>query len=86
VPIPAPGVQLTSLSHVEDVADMMARVPGNKDAVGQQFNVCTDRCITFDGERAVFVAPCLSGLALPFWERGNTLPSLTGSLQRPFHC
>lgn len=26
VPIPAPGIQLTSLSHVEDVASMLAKV------------------------------------------------------------
>jgi len=24
-------------------------VPGNKAAVGQHYNVCSDRCITFDG-------------------------------------
>ncbi|GAB4816663.1 hypothetical protein N2152v2_003709 [Parachlorella kessleri] len=49
VPIPGPGTQLTSLSHVDDLADMMARVPGNRRAVGQHFNLCSDRCITFDG-------------------------------------
>lgn len=49
VPIPAPGLQLTSLSHVEDLADMMSRVPGNPAAVKQHFNLCSDRCITFDG-------------------------------------
>ena len=49
VPIPAPGVQLTSLSHVADVANMLAKVPGNKAAIGQHFNVCSDRCITLDG-------------------------------------
>jgi hypothetical protein len=35
VPIPAPGVQLTSLSHVEDIASMLAAVPGNRNAIGQ---------------------------------------------------
>lgn len=49
VPIPAPGIQLTSLSHVEDLADMMARVPGNDIAIGRHFNLCSDRCISFDG-------------------------------------
>lgn len=49
VPIPGPGIQLTSLSNVEDLAEMMALVPGNRDAVGQHFNLCSDRCITFDG-------------------------------------
>lgn len=28
VPIPAPGIQLTSLSHVEDLASLMAKVRG----------------------------------------------------------
>jgi nucleoside-diphosphate-sugar epimerase len=49
VPIPAPGIQLTSLSNVEDLANMMALVPGNKDAIGQHFNMTGDRCITLDG-------------------------------------
>ena len=30
VPIPAPGTQLVSLSHVEDVASMLAGVVGDK--------------------------------------------------------
>eukprot|EP01026_Neomeris_dumetosa_P015092 TRINITY_DN1568_c0_g1_i4.p2 TRINITY_DN1568_c0_g1~~TRINITY_DN1568_c0_g1_i4.p2 ORF type:complete len:351 (-),score=60.68 TRINITY_DN1568_c0_g1_i4:174-1226(-) len=49
VPLPAPGVQLTSVSHIEDVAAMMAMVPGNSKAVEQHFNVSSDRCITFTG-------------------------------------
>jgi len=49
VPIPAPGVQLTTLTHVEDVASMLAAVPGNPKAVGQMYNICSDRCITFTG-------------------------------------
>ncbi|MEW5302673.1 MAG: hypothetical protein WDW36_005434 [Sanguina aurantia] len=49
VPIPGSGVQLTTLSHVEDVAAMLAAVPGNAKAIGQQYNVCSDRCITFSG-------------------------------------
>ncbi|KAG7672381.1 hypothetical protein Ndes2526B_g09108 [Nannochloris sp. 'desiccata'] len=49
VPIPAPGIQLTTLSHVEDLAEMMATVPGNKAAIGQHFNLCSDRCISFEG-------------------------------------
>ncbi|CAD7703195.1 unnamed protein product [Ostreobium quekettii] len=49
VPLPAPGIQLTSLTHVEDVASMLATVPGNANAVGQEYNVCSDRCITFEG-------------------------------------
>lgn len=49
VPIPGPGVQLTTLSNVEDLAALMALVPGNPAAVKQHFNLCSDRCITFDG-------------------------------------
>ena len=49
VPIPTPGVQLTTLTHVEDVASMLAAVPGNKKAIGQHYNVCSDRAITFTG-------------------------------------
>ncbi len=49
VPIPAPGIQLTTLTHVEDVASMLASVPGNPAAVAQHYNVCSDRCISFVG-------------------------------------
>eukprot|EP01023_Acetabularia_acetabulum_P008724 TRINITY_DN13804_c0_g1_i1.p2 TRINITY_DN13804_c0_g1~~TRINITY_DN13804_c0_g1_i1.p2 ORF type:complete len:352 (-),score=83.63 TRINITY_DN13804_c0_g1_i1:424-1479(-) len=49
VPLPAPGVQLTSLSNIKDVAALMAMVPGNEKTVKQQFNSSTDRCITFTG-------------------------------------
>lgn len=49
IPIPAPGLQLTSLTHVEDVASMLAAVPGNSKAIGQSYNVCSDRTYTFDG-------------------------------------
>ena len=27
----------------------MLQVPGNKAAVGQHYNICSDRCISFDG-------------------------------------
>lgn len=49
VPIPTPGVQLVTLTHVEDVASMLAAVPGNKAAIGQHYNVCSDRAVTFQG-------------------------------------
>ena len=49
LPIPLPGIQLVTLTHVEDVANMMALVPGNPNALCQHFNVCTDRCISFIG-------------------------------------
>lgn len=47
--IPKPGTQLTSLSHVEDVASMMAAVPGNAKAIGQAFSCANDRAITLKG-------------------------------------
>jgi hypothetical protein len=49
VPIPAPGIQLVSLSHVEDLASLLASVPGNSAALKQHFNLVADRSITFDG-------------------------------------
>jgi nucleoside-diphosphate-sugar epimerase len=49
VPIPAPGVQLVTLSHVEDLAAALAAVPGNPAAVGQHLNLCADRAITHTG-------------------------------------
>lgn len=49
MPIPSPGTQLVNLSHVEDLAEMLAAVPGNDAAVRQHFNLASDRAITFDG-------------------------------------
>jgi len=50
VPIPAPGVQLVTLTHVEDAAEMLSLVPSNAAAAdGQQYNVCSDRAVTFVG-------------------------------------
>lgn len=48
--IPTPGVQLVTLSHVEDVASMLATVPGNPAAIRQYYNVCSDRQISFTGD------------------------------------
>ncbi len=53
MPIPAPGIQLVNLSHVEDLANMLALVPGNAAAVRQHFNLASDRCISFDGELCI---------------------------------
>ena len=47
--VPTPGIQLTSMTHVEDLAAMLALVPGNPKAVKQDFNVCSDRAVTFEG-------------------------------------
>lgn len=47
--IPTPGVQLVTLTHVEDVASMLAAVPGNPAAIRQYYNVCSDRQISHTG-------------------------------------
>jgi len=49
VPIPAPGVQLTSITHVEDIASMVVAVIGNDAAIRQHYNVASDRTITLTG-------------------------------------
>ena len=49
VPIPAPGVQLVTVSHVEDLANAMAAVVGNEGAKRQHFNIGSDRAITLAG-------------------------------------
>lgn len=47
--IPTPGVQLVTLTHVEDVASMLAAVPGTPAAIRQYYNVCSDRQISHTG-------------------------------------
>ena len=49
VPIPSPGVQLVSLSHVDDLAAAMAAVVGTEGAKRQHLNICSDRAITLAG-------------------------------------
>ena len=49
VPLPAPGVPLVTLTHVDDVASLLATVPGNAAAVGQHFNSCSDRAVSHVG-------------------------------------
>ncbi|CAI6006619.1 unnamed protein product [Closterium sp. NIES-64] len=56
VPIPSPGIQLTVVAHVDDIARMIAlaidypqvRSPP-QDAKGQIFNAVGGRAVTFDG-------------------------------------
>jgi len=49
VPIPAPGSSLCSITHVEDVAGMLAAAVGHPNAQGGQlYNVCSDRYVTHD--------------------------------------
>jgi len=49
IPIPAEGVHLTQLGHVRDLAQAMAAVLGNKQAIGQIYNISGDRSVTFNG-------------------------------------
>ena len=50
IPIPAPGVQLTVVSHSEDIAAMLALAVAHPDkAAGQIFNAVTDRAVSLDG-------------------------------------
>lgn len=55
--IPGNGLHMTQLGHVSDLAQAMAKVLGNSQAVGQIYNVSGDRYVTFDGlARACAVA------------------------------
>ena len=50
VPLPAPGLQLVSVTNVSDAAKCLAAVPGNQAAVKQHFNLTSDRAITHSGK------------------------------------
>ncbi|MGF1491744.1 MAG: NAD-dependent epimerase/dehydratase family protein [Microcoleaceae cyanobacterium] len=49
IPIPGHGLHLTQLGHVQDLAQAMVAVLGNKTAIGQIYNVSGDRYVSFDG-------------------------------------
>ncbi|MBD2527025.1 NAD-dependent epimerase/dehydratase family protein [Nostoc sp. FACHB-133] len=49
IPIPGNGLHITQLGHVKDLAQAMTQVLGNKQAVGQIYNISGDRFVTFDG-------------------------------------
>ncbi len=49
IPIPGNGLHITQLGHVKDLARAMSQVLGNKQAIGQIYNVSGDRFVTFDG-------------------------------------
>ncbi|MGP1383775.1 MAG: NAD-dependent epimerase/dehydratase family protein [Thainema sp.] len=49
VPIPGNGMHITQLGHVQDLAQAMAAVLGNSQAIGQIYNISGDRYVTFDG-------------------------------------
>ena len=49
IPIPGNGAHITQLGHCQDLAQAMAAVLGNQQAIGQVYNVSGDRFVTFDG-------------------------------------
>lgn len=49
IPIPGHGQHFTQFGHVQDLADSMAAVLGNKTAIGKTYNISGDRYVTFDG-------------------------------------
>ena len=49
IPIPGNGKYITQLGHVEDLANAMASVLGNQNAIGKIYNISGDRYVTFDG-------------------------------------
>jgi nucleoside-diphosphate-sugar epimerase len=57
IPIPGNGMHITQLGHVKDLATAMCKVLGNKQAIGQIYNISGERFVTFDGlARACAVA------------------------------
>jgi UDP-glucose 4-epimerase len=57
IPIPGNGMHITQLGHVKDLAKAMTKILGNKQAIGQIYNLSGDRFVTFDGlARACAVA------------------------------
>ncbi|HEY9599148.1 MAG TPA: NAD-dependent epimerase/dehydratase family protein [Cyanophyceae cyanobacterium] len=49
IPIPGNGMHITQFGHCQDLANAMALVLGNQQAIGQIYNVSGDRYVTFDG-------------------------------------
>lgn len=49
VPVPGSGMALTQLGHVQDLAEAMAAVLGNSQAIGQIYNISGEKAVTFDG-------------------------------------
>lgn len=49
IPIPGSGLQITQLGHCQDLAKAMVAVLGNRNAVGEVYNVSGDRYVSFDG-------------------------------------
>jgi nucleoside-diphosphate-sugar epimerase len=49
IPVPAPGLQITQLGHVKDLANAFVKVLANEKAYGQVYNISGSKYVTFDG-------------------------------------
>ncbi len=49
IPIPGNGLHFTQFGHCKDLANAMAAVLGNTQAIGQIYNISGERFVTFDG-------------------------------------
>lgn len=49
IPIPGNGLHFTQFGHIQDLANAMSAVLGNKQAIGQIYNISGDRYVTFTG-------------------------------------
>eukprot|EP00897_Mesotaenium_endlicherianum_P001622 jgi/Mesen1/1488/ME000132S00432 len=49
IPVPTPGLQITQLGHVVDLARAFVAVLGNEKAIGQVYNISGPKYATFDG-------------------------------------
>ncbi|CAI9103590.1 OLC1v1002103C1 [Oldenlandia corymbosa var. corymbosa] len=49
IPIPTPGLQITQLGHVKDLAKAFVLVLGNEKASREVFNISGEKYVTFDG-------------------------------------
>ncbi len=49
IPIPGNGSHFTQFGHCKDLANAMAAVLGNTQAIGQIYNISGERFVTFDG-------------------------------------
>lgn len=49
IPIPGDGNHITQFGHVQDLAQAMAAILGNSQAIGKIYNISGDRYVTFTG-------------------------------------
>ena len=64
MPIPGNGMQLTNITHVRDLASMLALAVGRPGAAaGRVFNCVSDRAVTLDGMARLCAAAAGAGAA-----------------------